>query len=154
MHEPVKKRIEEVLAGGKFAEVETHLTICFECRHELTAMKLHSDLFHSLRVSGEVELSPHFYAKVMDRIENQAKPSIWSLFGESLFAKRLSYAAAMFLVLAGSLLVSYDRSEEQLLSSSPEIILSGQEQPEPVNMDQQQDRDVILVKLATYQDYQ
>ena len=57
---------------------------------------------------SEVEPGAGFYARVMNRIETQAKPSVWSLFGESMFAKRLAYASATFLVLVGVVFVSVE----------------------------------------------
>src|SRR5262245_17862986 len=99
MHEPVIGRLEEYLSGGgPFAEVEEHLKNCAGCRKELESMRMQSALFRSLRTREEIEPAAGFYARVMERVETQVKPSAWSLFGESLFAKRLAYASAMFLV--------------------------------------------------------
>jgi hypothetical protein len=61
----------------------------------------------------EVEPDPGFYARVMNRIETQAKPSVWSLFAESMFAKRLAYASATFLVV-GVVFVSATEPDEPL----------------------------------------
>jgi hypothetical protein len=105
----------------------------------------------------ETDPAAGFYARVMDRVETQARPSAWSLFGESLFAKRLAYASAMFLVLLGTVLVSSIDSEEPLAVAAPERIFAGEVDPEPVTMENPQrdrDRDVVLVNLATYRDYQ
>src|SRR5262245_25715943 len=101
MHDPVVGRLEEYLDGnGPYPEVEQHLKDCAECRTELEAMRLQSALF---RKAFQVEVEPNagFYARVMNRIETQARPSVWSLFAESLFARRLVYASASFLLLAG-----------------------------------------------------
>jgi anti-sigma factor RsiW len=156
MHELVIERLEEYLSGGgNAAEVEEHLKNCASCRKEVEAMQMQSALFRSLRVPQEMELPAGFYARVMDRIETQARPSAWSLFGESVFAKRLAYASALFLALAGSVLLTSSDSEETLAASAPERILAGELHPMPVSMeDPQQDRDVVLVTLATHQDYQ
>ncbi len=153
MHEPVIRHLEEFLCGsGPFAEVEEHLKNCANCRIELEAMQRQSSLFQSLRVPREVEQSAGFYARVMTRVETQARPSPWSLFGESIFAKRLAYASAMFLVLLGSVLVTSSEPEE--LAAAPERIFAGEAHPTPVTMENpQQDRDVVLVTLATHQDY-
>jgi predicted anti-sigma-YlaC factor YlaD len=155
MHEPVIGRLEEYLAGGgPFADVEEHLKNCANCRKELEAMQLHSSLFQSLRT--DVDPAAGFYARVMNRVETQARPSVWSLFGESAFATRLGYASAMLLVALGTVLVTSTVAEEPLAVAAPERILAGESDPMPVTMeDQQQDRDVVLVNLATYrQDYQ
>jgi anti-sigma factor RsiW len=155
MHEPVIGRLEEYLAGGgPFVDVEEHLNNCANCRKELDAMQMHSALFRSLR--ADVDPTAGFYARVINRVETQARPSVWSLFGESLFAKRLAYASGVALVALGTLLVTSPDAEEPLAVAAPERILAGESDPMPVTMeDPQQDRDVVLVNLATYrQDYQ
>jgi anti-sigma factor RsiW len=157
MHEPVIERLEELLGGdGPFAEVEDHLKGCPGCRKELEAIQGHSALFRSLRAPRELDPPAGFYARVMNRVESQARPSVWSLFGESEFAKRLAYASATFLLLLGSVLVTSSETEEPLASTAPERILAGEAHPVPVTMENpQEDRDVVLVNLATYQqDYQ
>lgn len=117
-------------------------------------MQMHSSLFRSLRT--DVDPAAGFYARVMNRVETQARPSVWSLFGESAFASRLGYASAMLLVALGTVLVTSTGPEEPLAVAAPERILAGESDPIPVTMeDPQQDRDVVLVNLATYrQDYQ
>ena len=153
MHEPVKGRLEEYLRGGDFADVEEHLRTCEGCRNEVSFMKAQSSLFGVFRAPAGVEPSPGFYARVMNRVETEVKPSPWSLFGESLFAKRLAYASVTFLVLLGSFFVSSTQSSDDFLAeNAPESILAGEQMPEPVNMqDSQRDREVILVNLATYE---
>jgi hypothetical protein len=157
MHEPIVGRLEEYLdGGGPFADVEEHLKNCASCRKEVEIVRMQSALFRSLRTAGDVEPAAGFYARVVNRIETQTKPSAWSLFGESLFAKRLAYASAMFVVLLSTVFFSSGNPEESFAVSAPEMILAGEEHPEPVSMENpQRDRDVILVNLATYrQDYQ
>jgi hypothetical protein len=119
-------------------------------------MRAQSAMFQALRTPGEIEPSVGFYARVMNRVETQARPSVWSLFGESLFAKRLAYASATALVLLGTVFVS-STTEAPMNEIQPEVVLSGLSDPPPVTMDdQQKDREVVLVNLATYeqQDYQ
>jgi len=112
-------------------------------------------LFRSLRPVREVEPDASFYARVLNRIERQTKPSVWSLFGDSIFARRLVYASTVFLVLLGTFLVSSTVDLQQTaLAPSPEVILAGDDgqMPPPVTMQNpQHDREVVLVTLATYQ---
>lgn len=110
------------------------------------------ELLRLLRPEGEVVPSPGFYARVMNRIESQSKTSIWSIFSDSLFARRLSYASLTFLVLLGTYFVSTTESNQPLAASTPEAILAGDEQPQPVGRDPQRDRAVVLVNLASYQE--
>jgi len=160
MHEPVIERLEEYLNGdGPYPEVEEHLKKCAGCREELNAMRAQSAMFRQA-FRSEVEPGSGFYARVMNRIETQTKPSVWSLFGESMFARRLAYASATFLLLVGTLFVSSTEPDEAFASADPQAILAaGEDQYTPVSMDPQRDREVILVNLATYkqpsqQDYQ
>jgi len=155
MHEPLKGRIEDYLHGGShLPDVEQHLANCPACNAEAAAMKQQAELFRSLKSDKEVELDAAFYARVMNRIETQAKPSIWNLFGESIFAKRLAYASLTFVVLLGTYFVSSTSTDDQqLANSSPEMIMStGEPQPVAVGTDQQKEREAVLVNLATYQE--
>jgi anti-sigma factor RsiW len=158
MHQPVIDRLEEYLDGnGPFPEVEAHLSKCADCRQELAAMQAQTALFRRA-FRAEVEPDGAFYARVMNRIETQAKPSVWSLFAESMFAKRLAYASATFLVLVGVVFVSANEPDEPFAASDPHMILAGDQQYTPVtmdvNMDMERDREVVLANLATYQEYQ
>ena len=160
MHEPVKSRLEDYLSGGgPFSDVEAHLRSCDSCRRELDAMLEQSQLFGVLRSPiREPEIRPDFYARVMGTIEVQTRPSMWVLFGESLFARRLAYASAAFLMLLGTFLISSTTDPQQaVVASSPEVILAGhssEELPTPIDVQPSQ-RGVVLVNLASYnQDFQ
>ncbi len=112
MHEPVIQRLEEYLDGdGPFPEVEEHLSKCDECREELAAMRSADGVVPSLRLKRKPSPIAAFYARLMNRIETQARPSVWSLFGESMFAKRLAYASATFLVLIGVVFMSAEQEQ-------------------------------------------
>ena len=120
-------------------------------------MKQQSALFRNLRAPDESEPAPGFYARVISRVEAAHRPSVWSLFGESVFAERLAYASVAFLLLIGSLLYSTAATEDRLMANSPEYVLAGQEMPEPVTMETpERDRQVVLASLASYdlQDYE
>jgi len=154
MHEPLKERIEEYLQGDRqLPEVEQHLQDCHACKTEVQAMMDHSRLLQSLKVSEEAEPAAGFYARVLNRIDVQSKTSVWNIFSESLFAKRLSYASLTLLVLLGTYLVTTTEREQPLATSAPEAILAGDEQQaRPVGNDPQKDREAVLVNLATYQE--
>jgi len=154
MHEPLKGRIEDYLHGGfHLPDVEQHLTNCPSCKAEAAAMKQQADLFKSLKASEEFDLDAAFYARVMNRIETQVKPSVWNIFGESIFAKRLAYASLTFVVLLGTYFVSSTTADDQqLANSSPEMLMSNDPHTTEVGTDPQKDREAILVNLATYQE--
>ena len=153
MHEPLLDGLEDYLDGkGPTAKVERHLAECASCREELAAMQTHSAMFRALRVPP-TDLAPGFYARVLNRIESEGKPSLWALFGDSLFAKRLAYASVTALVLLGTVFVSTeDSSQEPLFASAPEVIMAEEQDAPVTTTDRDRDRDVVLVHLATYQD--
>jgi hypothetical protein len=151
MHEPLKGHIEEYLQGNRqMPEVEQHLNHCPSCKAEVTAMRQQTLLLHSLKLGKEPEFDPNFYSRVLNRIESQSKTSIWSIFGDSIFARRLSYASISFAVLLGTYFYSTTEYDQPLAGSTPEMILAGDGQPKPVGTDPQKDRDAVLVNLATY----
>ena len=113
-------------------------------------MRRQALLFRALKAPANAEPGAGFYAKVMNRIETQTKPSVWSLFGESLFARRLVYASAMFLVLLGSYVVSSPSAEDEYAATFPVEVMAGYEAPTPVSMESPRDREVVLVTLATW----
>lgn len=155
MHEPLLDGLEDYLDGkGPTMEVERHLAECASCREELASMQAHSALLRALRDPAEsAEPTAGFYARVMNRIESEGKPSLWTLFGESLFAKRLGYASMTLLVLLGTVFVSTEESaEEHFTAYAPEAIMAEQAEAPVTATDRDRDRDVVLVNLATYQD--
>jgi len=136
--------------------MENHLRRCAECREELQEIQMQSELFGVLCAPANLEPGVGFYARVMNLVESQVRPSVWNLFGESLFAKRLAYASMSLLILLGTYFVSSQPAQEIVASGTPEVILAGDEQTgPPIGADPQRDREVVLVNLATYQqDYQ
>ena len=152
MHEPLKGRIEDYLDGAHLPDVEQHLAHCQSCNAEAAEMKKQSELFSLLKATEEIVPDAAFYARLMNRIETQAKPSIWNIFGESVFAKRLAYASLTFVVLLGTYFVSSTAYDQPLANSSPEMLMSDDPQPTEVGIDPQKDREAILVNLATFQE--
>ncbi|MBC8165541.1 MAG: hypothetical protein H7Y20_06690 [Bryobacteraceae bacterium] len=160
MHEPVKGRLEDYLrGGGPFPEVEAHLRVCQSCQAEVASMRSQSLLLRSLQVSEDLEPSPGFYGRVMSGISSQARPSVWNLFGESVFAKRLAFASASFLLLLGSFLITPADTDQTIATGSPEAVLAGSspdDQDERITLqDPEKDREAVLVNLASWrQGYQ
>ena len=154
MHEPVIQSLEEILRGGALrGEAEAHLTGCRACREEVSAMKMQNELFGAFRSPADVTPAPGFYARVMDRIENQARPSVWSLFEESLFAKRLAYASLSLVLVLGTYVISSARSEQAVAVNAPEAILAAEDSQQQLNSsDVNRARETTLVTLASYQE--
>ncbi|MCE5311151.1 MAG: hypothetical protein LLG20_26225 [Acidobacteriales bacterium] len=156
MHSLIKEHLEELLAvenrTASNAEAGLHLAACEACRLEMQAMRSQAAVFQSLRPAGEAEPSPGFYARVMDRIDSQRRPSFWGAFLDPGFSRRIVFASLVFLVLFGGYLVSTEQSLP-VTASAPEAIMAEPAQPASgIGGNQQQDRDTILATLATYQE--
>jgi anti-sigma factor RsiW len=152
MHEPVIESLEEILRGDTpTAAASAHLASCNACRRDVAAMVAQTDLFRVLRPAGSGEPAPGFYARVINRVETQTRPSVWSLFGDSLFARRLTYASATLLVLLGTVLMS-SSSSGPVLMNAPETIIANDDQYQPVSNNPERDRSTMLVQLATYEE--
>jgi predicted anti-sigma-YlaC factor YlaD len=154
MHEPVIGHLEEYLDGdGPFPDVEAHLSNCETCRKELDGMRALRRGMEMLRAPTGIEPSVSFYAAVMNRIETQARPSVWALFADSLFAQRLTYASAAFIILLGTFLVSSATDPAQsVAASTPAVILAGDNDDTPPTIAvQPEDRGAVLVNLVGYQ---
>jgi predicted anti-sigma-YlaC factor YlaD len=150
MHQPIRERLEAHLAGKADSQFDTHLAACTSCRDEVMEIKRQNDMLRLLRVDEQLEPAPGFYARVMDRIEAQRRQSMWYAFLEPLFAKRLVYASLTLLVLLSGFLLSTPSEEVSVASASPEQILTEEEVHQIQLVDQEKDRDAVLVHLASY----
>ncbi|MBL8179709.1 MAG: hypothetical protein JNK48_33835 [Bryobacterales bacterium] len=151
MHQPTREGLESFLAGKPDPAFLAHLTQCTECRDLASLFQSQSAVIRTLRPAEELEPLPGFYARVMDRIDNQKSNSIWSVFLEPLFARRLMYASAVLTVIMGIFLFTSPK-DEMLASTMPEQILA-EEMPPPTRLvDLEQDRNTVFVQLTTYQE--
>jgi hypothetical protein len=157
MHQPILKGLEAYLAGAPGPEFAEHLDQCRPCRETVDAIARQSRLLRCLRYQGEMEPDPGFYARVLDRIDSQKQQSIWYLFLEPLFARRLLYASATLLVLLTLFLFNAGPQLPTLAEDlPPESALIDEPAPVPVTlvsgMQPAEERDVVLVQLTTYQE--
>ena len=152
MQQPIRDNLEDYLSGmdedGR-RQFEDLLANNDESRQLVEAMGQQSEMLQVLRAPEEAEPSPGFYARVLDRIESERPASVWDVFLQPVFAKRLAYASLTMLLLLGVLTVSVE-TEPDVFASSPEVILSEQPVSPDLGVDQQRDRDVVFVNLATY----
>jgi hypothetical protein len=115
MHRLIENYLEEALSkSGLPADhpARRHLNECGECLAEVDAMRSHSALLSELAASAEMDPRPGFYARVWERIEAQRPVSIWSLFSDSLWGRRLATAALSVAVLMGGYVVTTEREME------------------------------------------
>ncbi len=157
MHREIRDRLEEVLAGPP-EQASAHLAECKECRDEIAAMRQQAAVLRELRAPAEVEPRPGFYARVMERIEAQGPRSIWALFIDSNFGRRLAYASIALALLLSLSLVTLERTGEVPMVASdgsgllPGEMLPGEDQPGRVLTQAGADKDSVLVNLVTYRE--
>src|SRR5580704_4364578 len=154
MHQLIREHLEEYLKSSDVpAEFHTHLGECGECTDELRSLEAQSHLLRSLGSAPDVEPRPGFYARVMERIEAQPA-SIWSVFLDRKFGLRLAVASAALVALLGTYLVTSEPSGPEW-ASSPAVVLTDTPQAAEASLRtqasaQQQQRDAVLVDLASY----
>jgi hypothetical protein len=153
MHPPVWEGLESYLAGKPDANMLQHLAECSECRVAVTHFQEQSEAIRALKPPAEIEPAPGFYSRVLERIETQKSSSIWSVFLEPLFARRLMYASAVLTLLLGMFLFTSPKEDDDMIASSvPEQILAEESHPPADLVDSEQDRNTVLVQLTTYQE--
>jgi predicted anti-sigma-YlaC factor YlaD len=167
MHQSIRESLEDYLNGSDIPEeFRTHLGECGECAAELRLLETQSQLLRSLAPSRDVEPRAGFYARVMERIESQPA-SIWSAFLDRKFGLRLALASAVLVTLLGTYLVTSEPSGPEF-ASAPAVVSTDlpsatgvgvrreerSQQAASIQPDdgqrQQQQRDALLVDLASY----
>lgn len=154
MHQPIQEGLEDYLSGDtaspRYREFEAHLSVCPACRNEVAPLRDHALLIRTLRAPREEEPAPGFYARVMDRIETQVRPSFWADFLEPAFARRLMYSSAVLLLLLGGFLFSAGAPAVDTATSAPEAIFAADEKGPDFGANPEHDRETVLVSLASY----
>jgi hypothetical protein len=184
MHRQVREHLEEVLTepgsgvpaqgaqrsscAGDLDTVGKHLAECHECSDEVRAMREQAALLRQLRAHAskgpaeDLDPRPGFYARVMERIEAEGPGSIWSLFFDSVFGRRLAIASLALAVLLAVCLISAERfsgPDPEVASEAagqvvPELrgqVVVGEDQPGVV-LTGAPDQDSVLVNLVTYRE--
>jgi len=168
MHREIFEHLEDVLSGAPPDLAVRHLGKCAECREKVAAMQGQAVMVRQLKPLPDAEPRPGFYARVLERIEAEGAASIWNLFAESVFAKRIAIASLSLIVLLGIYLVSAERSAEPMVSGQPMVqvcsgadcvvsgiaMVAGEDAPGAVltRMDQAARNDDMLVNLVTYRE--
>src|SRR5665213_1979341 len=140
MHREIPDHLENVVAGSE----PEHLAVCEESRSEVQGMQEHTALLRELRAPENFLAEPRagFYARVMERIEAEGPISIWNLFIESAFGRRIAVASMALAILLGVYLVTSERSAEDPMiavqESQQQLVVVGEDGPARVitQMDQ------------------
>ncbi len=152
MHGSMRDDLEDLLAArgaaGEQAEAAKHLSSCAGCSAELASMKAQAELLKSLRAPEGLEPAPGFYARVLQRIEERAKDSMWAAFIYSPFAKRLVYASLTVAVMLGTYVVTQESRDGHLGGES--MVAQQLHDDPPVVGSQAQQRDAVLANFASH----
>jgi hypothetical protein len=150
MHGPIRDNLEKLLNSNESDEgARSHLAACADCRNELSLMKEQSALLAALRAPEGVEPSAGFYARVLQKIDEQSTDSVWSAFTNGSFGKWLVYASLAIALLLGTWIVGAEQEDGHMGASAP-VIAKDASSDMPVTGDQAHQRDVVLVNLAAY----
>lgn len=153
MHGSVRNRLEDLLSAERPAagnnQATEHLASCQECASELASMSSQAALLRTLRASTSVEPAPGFYARVLQRIEDRAKYSVWGAFIESAFCKRLAFASLALAIGLGSYVVAAELQDGHL--GGERIVAQQFSGGAMVTGDRTERRDAVLVDFADYQ---
>ena len=146
MHHQIRDSLESYLAGVEVpAGFKAHLDVCAECAAEVRAVDDQARLFAALRSKAEPRAG--FYGRVMARIDEQIRPSIWSVFLQPAFATRLMLASAALVLALGTYLVStepHSAAAGDSASIAPTIHVDDNGVPDSG------ERDAVLVNLVAY----
>lgn len=153
MHASIRDRLEGLLSTeapvSRDGDLLQHLSSCEECSAELKAMKGQAELLHSLRAPEDIEPGAGFYARVMQRIEERAKDSIWSIFLYSPVAKRLTYASLAATLLLGSYVITREMSSDP--AADEQAVVEQLHYDPLVTGNVQQQRNAVLVNFVSHQ---
>ena len=163
MHQPIRDNLEEYLNGWNDREIpqdfDAHLASCRACAEELRIIQQQMNMLRVLRPAADVEPRQGFYARVIDRIEKQGSDSFWSIFLEPAFGRRLAIASAALVLLLGTYLVSTEPGDHGFTPSAVAVVQPDAPDvgvPDDVTLpgpdSLQQQRDAVLVNLASYQE--
>ena len=150
MHQPIRDGLEDYLAGkaGLPREFTAHLNSCSQCADEVGLMKQQARMLSSLHASAEPR--PGFYARVLERIEQQPRPTIWSVMLQPSFGRRIAVACATLTIVLGGYLIGTEPGDQNSRSAA---VVESQDVSRPESTAvQQSDRDSVLVTLASFRE--
>ena len=114
-------------------------------------MRQQASLLRALRAPESTpEMRPGFYARVMERIEAQRPLSIWELFFDSAFGRRIAIGSMALAFLFSIYLVSSERYAEQPVNIGVTVSPMAGDDDQMISAQGLPDKDAVLVNLVTY----
>ena len=121
MHREIYEHLEDVLSGSPPDLAARHLQGCAECREEVGVMHSHATVVRQLKAPEDLEPRAGFYARVLERIEAEGPVSIWNIFVESAFGRRIAVASLALALLLSVYVVSSERTAEPIVAGSMQV---------------------------------
>lgn len=151
MHGSVRESLEDLLAARGAAVskngVAQHLSSCNECASEIESMKAQAELLKTLRAPEELEPTAGFYARVLQRIEERTRESMWAVFIYSPFSKRLVYASLTMALMLGSYVIAQESRDGHLRGTR--MVAQQLHEGPLVAGSQAEQRDAVLANFAS-----
>lgn len=149
MKKPILDDLEKYLAGEMSPDAAARFEAALdgEGQAQMAGFREQNEMLRTLRAPEEMDPAAGFYARVMERIESQAAASLWSVFFEPLFAKKLAFASLALLVVLSSAAMTANPSMHEAVPL--EIVAESVLEPAP-GTDAEHDRQVVFASLAGF----
>jgi anti-sigma factor RsiW len=158
MDERIRQRLEDYLSGslppGTDPVFDRAVESRPEAKRQLQLLTEQSEsIRRTLRAPEGVGPGPGFYARVMARVEEESRSSMWSTF-TGVFGQRLVFATSMLLVLLGVALMGTDAESAPEIAEAPAQLLVDPDPDAHLVGIPDEDRGRVFVTLASYEDFQ
>ena len=153
MNKPIVDSLEKYLSGDLHGEELRRCEALLEAhpaeRDQVLVFREQNELLRELRAPRELDPAPGFYARVMERIETQTASSIWAVFFEPFFARKLMYASlALFVVLTSAAVTS--TQHPAMHEAVPVEFVADSLLPPAPGENLEHDRQVVFASLAAF----
>lgn len=146
MHAVIIHDLEEYLSGSlpsaALKRLEAHLEVCASCRREIEGLRQTTGLLMALKSVENIEPPPGFAAQLMRNLAERVTPSVWGMFGDWAFGRRVAFAALLTMAVLGTVLVSREESYAPAPPTPEAVMAADTGSPDASQM---------LVTLANYE---
>jgi predicted anti-sigma-YlaC factor YlaD len=154
MHGCTRDGLEALLGEERSAadleglNITGHLAECRGCAEQLATMKEQSQMMKLLRAPEGLEPAAGFYARVLQKIEERAKESMWASLIYSPLSSRIAYASLTMALLLGSYVVAAETRDGHLTGATQ--IVQSTHYDAPVIGTRSQQRNAVLENFAVH----
>ena len=112
-------------------------------------MQANAAQLRTLRTAEPLDVPAGFYAKVVQRIEERARVSVWAAFLYSPLSRRLAYGSLSAALILGMYVFAEESSDGHL--EAPAVAAQQGQRTPAVFGNQDEQRDAVLVNFASYE---